>query len=246
MDTTGYVALSRMVALTRQTEMTAHNIANAGTPGFKASRMLFSDYLVTQHRVAQPAGARTVQFVQDRGTHRDMRPASLQTTGNPLDVALTGEGFLVFDTPRGERYGRNGRLTLDADGRLVGAEGFAVLSDAGTPIVIPPEQRRISIAADGTVSTEGGEIARLGVVRFADPQALRAEGANLYAADAPPEPVERPAVLQGAVEEANVQPVVELTLLMAQLREFQFAAQFVEREGERQTQAIERLTRRRS
>jgi flagellar basal-body rod protein FlgF len=245
MDTTGYLALSRMVALQRQTDMTAHNIANANTPGFKASRMVFSDYLVTQRRVDQPLGARTVQFVQDRGTHRDMTTGALQATGNPLDVALAEDGFLVFDTPGGERYGRNGRLTLDPDGRLVGPQGFPVLSDAGAPIVIAPDEGRISIATDGTISTENGEIGRLGVVRFADPQALRAEGANLYAADEEPLPVEAPVVMQGVVEASNVQAVVEMTMLMAQMREFQFATQFVEREGERQTQAIERLTRRR-
>lgn len=245
MDTTGYVALSRMVALQRQTDMTAHNVANANTPGFKASRMLFSDYLVNQRRVDQQAAARTVQFVQDRGTHRQMATGALQTTGNALDVALAEEGFLVFDTARGERYSRNGRLTLDADGQLVGPDGFPVQSAEGVPVVIPQDQGRISIATDGTISTEEGEIGRLRVVRFEDPQALRAEGVNLYAADDPPVPVETPVVMQGVVEESNVQPVVELTMLMAQMREFQFASQFVEREGERQAQAIERLTRRR-
>ena len=246
MDTTGYVVLSRMVALQRQTDMTAHNIANANTPGFKASRMLFSDYLVNQRRVDQPAAARTVHFVQDRGTHREMATGALQSTGNPLDIALARDGFLVFATPRGERYGRNGRLTLDADGRLVGAEGFPVLAEGGEPIVIAPDEGQITIAADGTVSTENGRIGRIRVVRFDDPQALRAEGVNLYASDAEPRPADAPVVMQGMVEESNVRPVIELTLLMAQLREFQFAAQFIEREGERQTQAIERLTRRRA
>ncbi len=245
MDTTGYVALSRMVALQRQTDMTAHNIANANTPGFKASRMLFSDYLVNQRRVEQPIAARTVHFVQDRGTHREMAAGAMQSTGNPLDIALADDGFLVFDTPRGERYSRNGRLTLDNDGRLVGPEGFAVLAEGGEPIVIAPDEGQISIATDGTVSTENGRIGRIRVVRFEDPQALRAEGVNLYATEEEPLPVDAPVVMQGMVEESNVNAVVELTLLMAQMREFQFASQFVEREGERQTQAIERLTRRR-
>jgi flagellar basal-body rod protein FlgF len=246
MDTTSYVALSRMVALQRQTDMTAHNIANANTPGFKASRMLFSDYLVNQRRVDQPIAARTVHFVQDRGTHREMAVGAMQSTGNPLDIALAEGCFLVFDTPRGERYSRNGRLTLDNDGRLVGPEGFPVLSQGGEPIVIAPDEGRISIATDGTVSTENGQVGRIRVVRFEDPQALRAEGANLYAAEEEPLPVDAPVVMQGMVEESNVQPVVELTMLMAQMREFQFAAQFIEREGERQAQAIERLTRRRA
>ncbi|MCS6853578.1 MAG: flagellar basal-body rod protein FlgF [Elioraea sp.] len=246
MDTTTYVGLSRLVALQRQTEMTAHNIANANTPGFKAARMLFSDYLVTQRRVAQPAEARTVQFVQDRGTHRDFAPARMQKTANPLDIALGAEGFLVFATDRGERYGRNGRLALDPDGRLVGADGSPVLSEAGTPIVLSPVDSRITIAPDGTVSTENGEVGRLRVVRFQDPQALKAEGANLFSAEEAPVAVAEPKIAQGMVEDANVEPVIELVTLMTQLREFQFTAQLVEQEGERRAQAIERLTRRRA
>ncbi|MCS6921171.1 MAG: flagellar basal-body rod protein FlgF [Elioraea sp.] len=246
MDTTTYVGLSRLVALQRQTEMTAHNIANANTPGFKASRMLFSDYLVTQRRVAQPISARPIQFVQDRGTHRDFKPAAMQKTENPLDIALGAEGFLVFATDRGERYGRNGRLAIDPEGRLVGADGSPVLSEAGTPIVVAPTDVRLSIAPDGTVSTENGPVGRLRVVRFEDPQTLKAEGATLYAAEEAPVPVAEPKIAQGVVENANVEPVVELVTLMTQLREFQFTTQLVEQEGERRAQAIERLTRRRT
>jgi len=246
MDTTTYVGLSRLVALQRQTEMTANNIANANTPGFKASRMVFSDYLVTQRRVAQPIDARPVQFVQDRGTHRDVSPGRMQKTDNPLDIALGTEGYLVFATDRGERYGRNGRLAIDPAGRLVGSDGSPVLSDAGTPIVLAPTDSRITIAPDGTVSTENGEIGRIGVVRFEDEQGLRAEGATLHAAEQTPLPVADPKIVQGMVEDANVQPVVELVTLMTQLREFQFATQLVEQEGERRAQAIERLTRRRT
>ncbi len=247
MEQTTYVALSRMIALQRQTEMTAHNIANANTPGFKGSRKVFGDYLLTQHRVDQPTGARTIHFVQDRATHRDHAPAPHSRTGNSLDVALSSDGMLAFETPRGERFGRNGRLTLDPTGRLTSSEGYPVLSTTGQPIVVAPNESSIAIAADGTVSTPNGEVGKLRVVRFEEPQKLVAEGANLYRAEEgqDPEAVEAPGVMQGMVEEANIQPIVELTLLMAQQREFEFASQFVEREGERSTQVIERLLRRR-
>lgn len=248
MEQTTYVALSRMISLQRQTEMTAHNIANASTPGFKGSQMVFSDYLLTQHRVDQPSGARTIHFVQDRATHRDHDAAPMQRTGNTLDVGIASDGFLAFETPRGERFGRNGRMTLDPNGRITSSEGYPVLSTAGTPLVVAPNESRITISADGTVSTPDGEIGRLRVVRFEEPQKLIGEGATLFRPEdgQEPQPVAAPGVMQGMVEEANVQPVVELTLLMAQQREFEFAAQFVEREGERQLQAIDRLLRRRT
>lgn len=248
MDQTSYVALSRLVALTRQTEMTAHNMANANTPGFKASRMVFGDYLLNQHRVAQPAGGRTVQFVQDRATHRDHAPSPKAQTGNTLDIALASDGFLAFETPRGERFSRNGRLTLDATGRITSSDGNPVLSTTGQPIVVAPSEASISIAADGTVSTPNGEVGRLRVVRFAEPQKLTAEGATLFRAeeDQVPEAVAEPQVMQGKIEQSNVNPIIELTMLIGQQREFEFAAQFVEREGERRQQAIDRLSRRRS
>lgn len=248
MEQTTYVALSRMIALQRQTEMTAHNIANANTPGFKGSRKVFGDYLLTQHRVDQPSGARTIHFVQDRATHRDHAESPKTRTGNPLDIALASDGFLAFETPRGERFGRNGRLTLDPGGRITSSEGYPVLSTQGTPLVVAPNESDITIAADGTVSTPNGEIGKLRVVRFEEPQKLIAEGATLLRADEgqEPEAVAAPQVMQGMIEESNVQPLIELTLLMAQQREFEFNAQFVEREGERAQQAIDRLLRRRN
>jgi len=248
MEQTSYVALSRLVALMRQTEMTAHNMANANTPGFKGSRKVFGDYLLNQHRVAQPASARTIHFVQDRATHRDHAVSPKAETGNALDIALASDGFLAFETPRGERFGRNGRLTLDPAGRITSSDGNPVLSTTGQPIVVAPNEASITIAADGTVSTPNGEVGRLRVVRFAEPQKLVAEGASLYRAEPgqEPEAVAAPQVMQGRIEESNVNPIVELTLLIGQQREFEFAAQFVEREGERRTQAIERLSRRRS
>jgi len=248
MEQTTFVALSRMIALQRQTEMTANNIANANTPGFKGSRQVFSDYLLTQHRVAQPAGARTIHFVQDRATHRDHAVSPHSRTGNTLDVALAADGFLAFETPRGERFGRNGRLTLDPGGRITSSEGFPVLSTEGQPLIVAPNEAAIAIAADGTVSTPTGEIGKLRVVRFEEPQKLVAEGATLFRPEEgqQPETVAEPAVMQGMVEDSNIQPVLELTLLMAQQREFEFAAQFVEREGERAMQAIDRLLRRRT
>jgi len=248
MEQTSYVALSRLVALTRQVEMTAHNMANANTPGFKASRAVFSDYLLNQHRVAQPASARTVHFVQDRATHRDHAASPTAETGNALDIALASDGFLAFATPRGERYGRNGRLTLDPAGRITSSDGNPVLSTTGQPIVVAPNEAQVTIAADGTVSTPNGEVGRLRIVRFAEPQKLIAEGATLFRADAgqEPEAVAAPQVMQGRIEESNVNPIIELTMLISQQREFEFAAQFVEREGDRRSQAIERLLRRRS
>lgn len=248
MDTPGYVILSRLGAQLRATEVLAHNLANADTPGFRASRPIFAAAVERQRDVAAqgPAG-RMVAYAQDRATWRDDTQGPVSVTGNPFDIAIRGEGFFVVETPGGaERYTRAGRFLLDQDRRLVDADGNAVLDARGTPITLAAGDTRIEVKGDGSLRSENGEIGRLRIVRFEDPQrSLRAEGARLFAADEPAQPVERPTLVQGAVEGSNVSAIEELTRLTGELREFQFAAQFAEREGERLQTAVERILRRR-
>lgn len=247
MDNPGYIILSRLALQHRATAVLAHNVANADTPGYRALRPVFAEYVAHQDRAAVPPGGRPVAFVQDRATWRETGQGPMQTTGNPLDVAISGEGFFAVETPRGERFTRAGRFSLGEGGRIVDMEGNPVLGAEGNPIAVAPNDTRITIQGDGTIRSENGELGRLRVVRFDNVQALRAEGDRLFdAAGEAALPVERPAVLQGMVEGSNVRPVLEMTRLTAELREFQFAAQFAEREGERLSTAVERILRRRS
>ena len=244
MDSPGYIMLSRLGAQLRSTQVLANNLANADTPGFRAERAVFAEFLQPRGGNAPP-GDRGAAYAIDRATWRDTAAGSLSTTGNPFDLAIQGDGFFAVETPRGERYTRAGRFALAGDGRLTDAEGNAVLDARGTPIVLGPNDTRIEVRGDGSVHSENGPVGRLRVVRFDDPQKLKAEGARLYASDEPGTAAERPGVVQGAVEGSNVQPVAEITTLTAQMREFQFATQFVEREGERLSSAVERILRRR-
>ena len=188
-----------------------------------------------------------MSFPQDRATWRDMSQGSLQTTGNKLDVALDGDGFFVVETPKGERYTRAGRFSIGANGRLVDQEGNAVLDSRNRPISFSAQDTQIEITKSGTIQSENGEIAQLQVVRFEKPQNLMAEGNRLFDAQSEaPVPVERPKVVQGALEGSNISPILEMTRLTAEMREFQYASMFTEREGERITNAVERIMRRRS
>jgi flagellar basal-body rod protein FlgF len=247
MDSPSYVILSRLSAQLRAAQLAAHNLANADTPGFRASRPVFAEHLAQQGRIEGPRAGRAVSYAWDRATWRDTAPGPITRTGNPLDVAISGEGFFAVETPRGERYTRAGRFALAADGRLVDQQGHAVLNSNGQPIAIAPNDTRIEIQGDGAIRSENGVLGRLRVVRFEDEQALRAEGDRLFdAAGQDPQEVARPALVQGAVEGSNVQSVLEMTRMMAELREFQMATQFLERETERQQSVIERLLRRRT
>ncbi|WP_431284045.1 flagellar hook basal-body protein [Humitalea sp. 24SJ18S-53] len=246
MDSPGYIILSRMVAQNRATAVLAHNMANTDTPGFQAQRPVFAAFASrAQAGTAGGEAMRDAAYSWDRATWRDGAAGAIQRTGNPLDVALSGEGYFAVDTPRGERFTRAGRFTLDPDNRVVDQEGNAVLSTTGQPLSVAPGDSRLTIAGDGTLSSESGPIGQFRVVRFPDQQRMLAEGDRLFSSADAPVPVERPTVVQGAVEGSNVRPIMELTRLTNELREFQMAAQFADKEGERMQSAIDRILRRR-
>jgi flagellar basal-body rod protein FlgF len=165
-----------------------------------------------------------VSFVRDWGVLRDMTAGPLQQTGDPLDVAVEGQGFLIVRTAEGERYTRDGHFKIDPQGRIVTSEGDPVLSDGGE-ITIPPGAASIKIAADGTVSTEEGVVGKFRIVSF--PLAsLKKEGKNLYSADSAPLPAEpNTRVLQGMIERSNVEAVVEMTKMIEVLRAYQHSTE---------------------
>jgi len=253
MELAGYVALSRLAALQRSTDVAAHNLANANTPGFKPERMRFADFLLkdqtrTGSQATRPQGDRQVRFVQDLSAYRDFTPAQISSTGNSFDLAISGEGFFSVQTEAGERFTRNGRFTLDPQGMLVTADGARVLNSERKPIQVPPDQAEIKVAADGTMTSENGPFGKLRIVNFKNAQSLNSEGANRYVAtqEDPGTAMEQPKILQGGVEDAQMQPILEVARMMSDLREFQFASQMVDRESERLSNSIDRLTRRRN
>lgn len=245
MDSPGYIVLSRLAAQNRATQVLANNLANADTPGFRAERAVFAASIQRQRDVTAAPGGVPVAYALDRATWRDTAQGPAASTGNPLDVTIQGEGYLVVQTPRGERYTRAGRLSLDNDRQLVDLDGDPVLNEGGQPITFAAGDTRIEIQGDGGVRTENGAVGKLRVVRFESEQALRPEGDRRFASDAQPLPVAAPKLVQGALEGSNVRPVLEMTRLTEEVREFQNVANFAEREGERLREAVDRILRRR-
>jgi len=241
MDLISNIAVSRAVAQQRTLDVIANNIANANTPGYRAERVQFSDWLSRQTGTASPPGGRTIAYSQDRATWREQQPGTLTRTANPLDVATAGDGYFTVNTPRGPRLTRDGRFGLMPNGTLADSAGNPVLNTAGQPIQFAPSDSTITIAGDGTVSSENGQIGRIGIVRPSDPLRLAAEGNTLVRADTPTTPVATPQIVQGAIEGSNVEPVLEMTRMMDGLRQFQALAQFMQSEGDRQQSVIDKL-----
>ncbi len=240
MESTSYIALSRQTALWRQLDVIANNMANANTPAYKGEQMMFREYLMDTRSTNRATGTK-LAYVQDLGVLRDTREGPLTKTDNPLDVGIHGDGYFEIETQAGMRYTRNGHFRLDEAGMLVNSQGYAVMDSSDNPIIFAPNETRITIAGDGTVSTENGQVAKLKVVRFANEQNLRKAGDSLFETQDEPQTMERPTLAQGMMEESNVQPVVEITRMTELLRQYQAAQNMIEREHERQMKTIETL-----
>jgi flagellar basal-body rod protein FlgF/flagellar basal-body rod protein FlgG len=155
-----------------------------------------------------------------------MAQGPLQTTGNPLDLAIEGEGFFQLQTANGIRYTRDGSFHRAQNGQLMTAVGDPVLSTAGKPMMVPPGE--VSVGADGTLSVAGGAVAAVGVFTFPSGTDLTAEGGDRYIAPAAvkPEQSTNAAIHQGALESANqdvVQGSLDLIVMQRQAEMMQKA-----------------------
>ncbi len=241
MDNTTNIALSRLAAQQRAMDVVANNLANAATPGYRAERTVFADWLVREPAGAEPPGGRTLAFTQTRATYRERAEGTLSQTGNPLDLALSGEGWFTVQTQAGTRLTRAGRFTLQKDGTVTDGAGNPLLDTNARKLTLSPADTDLTVKADGTLRSQNGVIGQIAVVTPNDPNRITAEGGRLFRADVPTTPVAHPKILQGAVEDSNVQPIAEITRMISTERDFQFVTQMVEAEGQRRQAAIDKI-----
>jgi flagellar basal-body rod protein FlgF len=240
MENAQLISLSRQIALQRQMDVVANNIANLNTTGFKAESILYEEFEmpVARDRDFQSAD-QPLLFTQDWATMHDMAPGSIEQTGNPLDVALSGEGFFAVQTADGERWTRSGAFQLDPTGLLVDLNGNAVLGDGGE-IRFEAGETGITIDSTGGVSSSAGSKGHLRIVEFDNPQELSREGDNLYAGGTPNANVGT-RVVQGAIERSNVSGVGEMTEMIRVQRAYESLASMMQRQDEMRGSAIRRL-----
>lgn len=227
MESPTYIALSRQLGLRRQMDLVANNLANVNTPAFKGEKMMFVEFLT------EPQKKVPLTFVQDRGVVRDVTNGPLTKTGNPLDFAIAGDGYFMVQTDRGPRYTRAGRFELGIDRQLVNSQGHALLTAAGQPIIMPPGGDTITVATDGTVSSGTEAVGQIGVVNFDNEQLLKREANSLYSADAPAQPAAKPRVIQGSLEQSNVNAVIELTKMIGIHRTYTANQRLLQNEHQR-------------
>jgi len=226
MDSGYYAALTGLVARTQALDTAAANLANAQTPGYRAEREYFRSALLGPDALDSQLGETVNNYGLLGGDRLSMAQGAIEQTGNPLDLAIEGQGFFMVQTANGLRYTRDGSFHRAPSGQLVTEAGEPVLSAAGQPILIPPGE--VTVGADGSVSVAGGVVAVVGVFTFPAGTELTPEGANRYVA---PEGVTAAAakdasVHQGAIEAANqdvVQGSLDLVMMQRQAEMMQRA-----------------------
>lgn len=238
MENISYVGLSYQVALQRKMDLIANNIANVETDGYKSGHATFLEH------ISHPGRAEPVSMALDYGNYRNFSPGPIRQTGNPLDVALQGNGFIAIQGEDGaNKYTRNGNFQVNLAGQLVNSAGQIVLDAGDKPIIVPNDAREIIIDERGAISTDQGEIGRLKVVRFDNPQKMRPVGNSLFETEQDAIPDDQTKVVQGAVEGSNVNAVSEMTNMIEVSRRYQSVARLLQTEHDMKRSMIQQLSK---
>jgi flagellar basal-body rod protein FlgG len=215
MNAAMYKALSGALVQTRRLELVTQDLANVNTAGYKGERIVFREVLEAPPKPDERIGGQVVVTEQ----RTDFSNGNLRPTGNPLDLALMGEGFFAVQTAAGVRYTRQGAFSLSVNKTVVTPAGEAVLGESG-PIRVDGD--KVDITADGDVLVDGEEVDRLKIVRAEDPRRLVREGQTFFRAeDADVQPATAVQVVQGSLEEANVNPIESMVTLIDLQRQFE-------------------------
>ena len=234
MDASGYVTLSRQSGLLHQMDVIANNIANASTTGFRREGMVFSEYI----QRAGEGPSLSMGFGNTRVV--DLQQAGLTQTSAPFDLAIEGDGFFMIATPQGQQLTRSGAFTPGPDGTLLTDDGYQVLDGGGSAIFVPPDARNVAVAQDGTVSADGVPLARIGLWQPSDPMSLTHQSGTRFSANGV-QPAEGATILQGYLEDSNVDPLQEVASMIAVQRAYELGQCFMDREDERARNVIQTL-----
>lgn len=242
MSNISYVALSQATALTRSMDTTAHNLANATTSGYKAIHPVLES-------IPDGSGDNAISYVRESGTYLELADGPLMQTGNPMDIAVAGDGWLSFQLPGGETgYSRHGRLVVDVDGQLKTAGGMPLLGVGGGPVVLPDDVGdEVVITTSGTVTNpQGAVLGAVSVVAINEAAQMLPMGAGMYQLPpnaGQPQQMENPQVKQGFIEGSNVNAVLEMTRLIDIQRAYENSVKLMGSDDDLTRTAIQKLGR---
>ncbi len=228
MDNAGYTTLTRQAGLLREMQTVANNLANLSTTGFRKEGVIFAEHVKAldgKESSLSMATANVRLTMQQQGT--------LTQTNGDFDFAIEGEGFFMIETPDGQMLSRAGSFTPNAEGELVTPDGYRLLDGGGAPIFIPPDARSIAVSADGTLSADGIPQTQISLFTPVDPTDLTRQNGVRFSVKGEVEPVEGASIMQGFVEDSNVNPVIEIARMIEVQHAYELGQSFMDKEDER-------------
>jgi len=237
MDNAVYATLTRQSGLLAEMRVVANNIANTATTGYRAEGLIFSEYIS-----ALDGDAPSLSMASGRVRETSLAQGGLTQTNGTFDLAIQGDGFFMVETPQGQRLTRAGAFTPNENGDLVTPDGALVLDPGGAPVFVPTGAGQIAIAPDGTISAAGQPVGQIGLFLPEDPNDLVREDGVRFRADAGIVPTEG-RMLQGFVEESNVQAVMQIARMIEVQRAYELGQSFMEREDQRIRGLIQSINR---
>ena len=237
MDTSLYVSLSSQIALERRLNTIANNVANTNTTGFRAGQVRFEEVL-------DGGSAKAPSFVNEGQSYLSPQSGTVTETGASLDFAIQGDAWFAAQSDAGTIVTRDGRFKMAETGELVTLEGHSVLDAGGAPVQLNAAGGKPIVSNDGIVRQDGNVISSIGLFEYQPTADFRRHGSSGIIAESEPQPVvntQGVGMLQGFVEESNVNPIEEMSKLIIVHRTFdQIAAAIRDTEGS-QEKAIETL-----
>lgn len=226
-----YAAATALDTAQQAHGVTAANLANVSTPGYKQQGARFETLNLAIGRDTPPPG--DINGTRFAATYTDFRPGALQQTGNPFDLAVgEPDQFFAVQGPNGPLYTRDGSFRLTAQGQIVTQAGYPLLGSSG-PLAVPTNTSRFNVASDGSVSADGVPAGQVRLVRFADRGQLTPVGPTHYSASpsSPPQDVAG-RVIQGAREASNVNSSEAMISMVTATRYYEAAQRVLRAIGE--------------
>jgi len=224
-----YPAVSGSLAAMRRMDVISNNLANINTPGYKKDKMSFEGLLAGPvNPPAVPQGKTADPILQKENIYIDYASGPTSQSGNPLDLALSGDGFFAVTTPQGTAYTRQGNFRTSADGTLVTVDGYPVQGVGGSAIRI--QGSRVEIDAKGAVTVDGEVTGAISVVDFEKPYTLTKVGSALFVA-ADPQVAPRAGkaqIQQGYLEGSNVESISEMVQMIETNRYFEACSKVIQ------------------
>ena len=240
-----YTAGAGMMLQMARQDVVANNLANVNTSGYKkqvAVAQAFPNMLMSRlgeikknsQGEYQPV---PIKLIGEVGTgaavekiYSDLSMGNIRKTDNAADLALSSDGYFAVLTPQGERYTRNGQFKINSEGILTTNQGYPVLDSSDQTINL---QEDFLVDETGNISVNGENIAQLKMIHFDNPQYLQREGDNLLAAqEEVGTTLERPGILQGYIEDSNVNAVKEMVEMINVVRAYESMQKVVQAEDE--------------